>query len=270
MQDFSSVEESIRALEKALDISVTVVDNQGIFHSPAGVLIFSPERQSHKKNPVCRIDFCDKCIQHCRYAMIEKSTQLRAPFLETCWKGITELVIPLFRNESLLGMFYAGSWRDESPADNSLSSCFAEEYQKLELFKNPELIKVLSFFSQGILKAVEDFEISTIHQESHADRISFFIRENASRSIGVEDLAAYLKLSRSRTSYLVNSIFSKSFNKMLTEERIGRAKALIVGSDENIAVIAKRIGFSDEFHFNRVFTKFQGMPPGRYRKLKKS
>lgn len=270
MQDFSLVESAIQDLEKTLGISITVVDNQGIFHSPAGVLIFSRERQSHKKNPVCQADFCDKCIQHCRYAMIEKSAQIRAPFLETCWKGVTELVIPLFRNESLLGMFYAGSWKGEETSKVSLSPSFECEYEKLKSFNKPELFNILSFFTQGIMKAVNDLEISGEHKESHADKISFFIRANAARSIGVDDLAAFLKLSRSRTSFLVNSIFKKSFNKMLTEERISRAGALLIGGDDNISIIASKTGFSDEFHFNRVFTKVHGIPPGRFRKLKKS
>lgn len=270
MQDFSLVETAIRDLEKELGISVTVVDNQGIFHSPAGVLIFSRERQSHKKNPVCRIDFCDKCIQHCRHAMIEKSTRIRQPFLETCWKGVTELVVPLFRNESLLGMFYAGSWKGSRKGELSLSSSFEKTYHKLNEFNRPELFSVLSFFTQGILKAVDEFEVPTEYRESHADKISFFIRENAASSVGVEDLAAFLKLSRSRSSYLVNSIFKKSFNRMLTEERIGRAKALLIGSDDTNSVIAGKTGFADEFHFNRVFSRVEGMPPGRFRKLKKS
>jgi AraC family transcriptional regulator len=269
-QELTILEESIAALERELGVAVTIVDNQGVFHMPLGEVLLSHWRQSHRKNPVCEIGFCDRCVQHCRHEMNRKAAALGAPYVETCWKGVREIVVPLQKNGAHLGMFYAGAWRVEQTAPPStLPASFADAHAKLHLWdsgRGQRLMSALQTFAKGLLHTLEEFNALESPAHTRANRIGAYIREYAALPIGVEDLAAHLNLSRSRTSFLLRQLFDKSFVSLLHEERIRRAKTLLVGGEDSLAAIAKRVGFRDEYHFNRVFKSVAGLPPGRFRR----
>ena len=54
-------------------------------------------------------------------------------------------------------------------------------------------------------------------------------------------------------------------HQWLVRKRIERARALLLGSALGLAEIAVMCGFVDQSHFTRVFAKFEGDSPGRWR-----
>ena len=73
-------EESLRMLESRIGMRITIIDNDGIFNCKQRRRVFSEERASHKKNPVCLCGFSEKCIAHCRYAMNRKCLESDSAF----------------------------------------------------------------------------------------------------------------------------------------------------------------------------------------------
>jgi AraC-like DNA-binding protein len=49
--------------------------------------------------------------------------------------------------------------------------------------------------------------------------------------------------------------------------RMDRAKRLLREEELTVAQVADAVGFSDPYHFSRVFRQHVGMPPSRYRDL---
>ena len=41
-------------------------------------------------------------------------------------------------------------------------------------------------------------------------------------------------------------------------------------SDDTIDTIARGVGYTSEFAFNRAFARHRGLPPGRYRRLRRA
>lgn len=271
MDTFDEAEASIASLEEELGISVTIIDNHGSFHTPLGVLLFDGRRQSHQKNIICKHGFCtEKCVGHCRHQMNRKAASIAQPFLETCWKGISEIVIPFRKAGRHLGMFYAGTWRQESsaPAENLVQK-FYPAYERLPLWESERgarLMALLQSFVDGLLFKLDEYHALATATNVRAKVIVSFIHERAEQPLELTDLAEHLHLSRSRTSYLLKKYFGRGFAALLHEERIRRAKTLLLGSDLPVAHIAELVGFSDEYYFNRVFRKVAGIPPGRFRR----
>ena len=54
----------------------------------------------------------------------------------------------------------------------------------------------------------------------------------------------------------------------LRKLRMGIATMLLVETDQSLAQIAKQVGYTSEFAFNRAFQRSQGVPPGRYRRAR--
>ncbi|MBN2643212.1 MAG: helix-turn-helix transcriptional regulator [Victivallales bacterium] len=266
-----NLEESIEALEKTLDINVTVVDNKGAFHRSAGLAVFSLERQSHRKIPVCNIGFDQRCIEHCRYRMNAKFENGKEPGgMEHCWKGVSEIVLPLRRRDIHLGMLYAGTWRERGTTPpRGLPNEFYEEYAKLPLVNKDHarrLLSILHLYVKGMIAELENIHDIAYHRSRRAEAIASFINDHAtSAGIGLDDLATFLSLSRSRTSYVLQQHFKLGFAALIHRERINRACALLAASDDSLREICHKIGYNDEYHFSKVFKKLIGVPPGTYR-----
>lgn len=271
--DSLEFENAIVALEQALAVSVTIIDNQGVFKSAAGRGLFNLRRMSHRKNPACDAGFCDKCIDHCRHQMNAKCEALPEVFVETCWKGVTEIVVPLQLNGEHLGMFYVGAWRGDESALAKMSENMKRKWRELERFDpaNAErLIPLLKLFVKGMLAELAASRKVGRATRSRAGRIRRFFTERSSEPLQLEDLCVLLNLSRSRTSALLQELFGKTFNTLLNEERVNRAKMLLLSSDDTVSDVATAVGMEDAYYFSRVFKKLTGFPPGRYRQISRS
>jgi AraC-like DNA-binding protein len=53
----------------------------------------------------------------------------------------------------------------------------------------------------------------------------------------------------------------------LTQWRMQLAARRLRDTSESVEAIARRVGYSSEFAFNRAFARHRGVPPGRYRRL---
>ena len=271
MEKINIIENSIIVLEKALSLTITIVDNSGAFHTNQGLAIFSRIRQSHTRIPTCRIGFCEKCRDHCRYAMNEKCEKSQKIFVERCWKGINQIVVPLRRGDIHYGMLYAGSWRQPGcvpPA--GLPKKYYSAYNKLPLLpeseKIAELEDILLVFVIGILGLLKELNAVEKVPDTRGNRIIEFIKAHAVEKIELIDIAAHLNLSRSRTSYLIGKTLDKSFPELLNEERLRRVKTLLVSSNMTLNEIAIQTGFNDEYYLSRMFKQQNGQTPGQYKK----
>jgi len=271
MEKINTIEDSIVALEESLGLSITVIDNAGVFHTNQGMAIFNRMRQSHTKNTVCDIAFCQKCVRHCRYAMNEKCAGSQEPFLETCWTGVTEIVIPLQRAGIHYGMLYAGLWRQAgSLPPAGLPKKFYAAYEQLFFLPPPEKLEnfknILKVFTAGILDLLKELNTFESTPGTRGNRIIEFIKAHAAEKIELADVAAHLNLSSSRTSYLISKTLNKSFPELLNEERLKRVKTLLAASNMTLNEIAAQTGFSDEYYLVRIFKRQNGFTPGQYRK----
>ena len=55
-------------------------------------------------------------------------------------------------------------------------------------------------------------------------------------------------------------------HQWLTKHRVERAKALLSLGSLELAEIAEACGFADQSHFTRVFSRCEGVTPGRWRR----
>ncbi|MBN1436321.1 MAG: helix-turn-helix transcriptional regulator [Sedimentisphaerales bacterium] len=76
-------------------------------------------------------------------------------------------------------------------------------------------------------------------------------------------------LCHQSTSHFIRS-FSREMHqspaKYVQERRVASAAQRLVFSDDSIDQIAAQTGFSNRFHFSRVFARYMTVPPATYRK----
>lgn len=263
--DSAWFERAIVALESQLGGVVTIIDNQGVFQTASGRMVFPRKRQSHRKIPACEAGFSQHCIETCRHAMNAACEERQTPFIKHCWKGLVEIVVPLRREGRHLGMLYYGIWRQpgfSAPLPREAGEAIAA----LPLWDEerfPALAALLEAFAAGLVARLETFPTTP----DWRGKISALLARHASTpGFGLVELAGALHLSPSHVGRLIRQHFAKNFVTLLHETRVSRAKALLLSSDERLRAIALAVGFYDEYHFSKVFRKVAGVTPGAFRK----
>lgn len=77
--------------------------------------------------------------------------------------------------------------------------------------------------------------------------------------------ACRMGLSQSYFQHTYRRLMNCPFSEEVIESRIRYAKSLLRRSDDTIALIAARCGYSNEFHFMRQFKKRTGLTPTAWR-----
>jgi AraC family transcriptional regulator len=88
--------------------------------------------------------------------------------------------------------------------------------------------------------------------------------------ITLEALANECELSRSHFARAFKKTTGSPPHRWLIELRVERAKDMLLKSDLSLAEIADLCGFFDQSHFTRVYAGVIGMPPGEWRRLRRS
>jgi LacI family transcriptional regulator len=92
-----------------------------------------------------------------------------------------------------------------------------------------------------------------------------YIRENAERPLQVDDVARAVGMSRRTLQYRFSKAVGRSVHSQILRERVNRITQLLAETDLTVAQIARDLDFSSPKQLDRVFAKFQGVPPSVYR-----
>jgi len=92
------------------------------------------------------------------------------------------------------------------------------------------------------------------------------MRDNMGHAWKIADLARWCGMSASSFAHRFRAETGTTPKQWLLEERMRAARARLADR-EDIEAVADALGFSSRFHFSREFSRFEGMPPGRFQQL---
>ncbi|WP_161557703.1 helix-turn-helix transcriptional regulator [Acidisarcina polymorpha] len=93
-----------------------------------------------------------------------------------------------------------------------------------------------------------------------------FLGENCGSQIHVKEASRISGMCESHFMSFFKRVTGLSFMKYLNHYRVERAQAMLVNTDESMAVISQEMGFCDQSYFGTVFRKLVGMTPAAYRR----
>lgn len=92
-----------------------------------------------------------------------------------------------------------------------------------------------------------------------------FIRQNYSKKITLDEVAAYVYLSPSYFSKIFKDEMDLNFNSYLNKIRIEKSKQFLLSEKVKLVDVAGMVGFEDQSYFSKVFKKLTGVTPGKFR-----
>jgi len=264
------LEAALVAAETALGVTIAVRDHAGLFLDAAGEPVLPPARIRHERR------FCNagrdqaahdqRCLDHCFRAVPAVAATAVRPFVHRCWKGGAEIVVPIRHEGAHVCTLFAGIWASDHPP-TGLPPDLEAERQRLRPFHGPTLARLagpLTLLGAGLIATW--LQPPADLGEDRGETIRRFLRLHLHEPPCLADLARHLGLSASRASHVVRETCGASFQDLLLQERIRRAQALLRHSQRPVRLIAERLGFHNEYYFNRAFSRLVGVPPGRWRK----
>jgi len=86
----------------------------------------------------------------------------------------------------------------------------------------------------------------------------------------VESLARAVGLSRAAFARRFAAVSGRSPVRYLSELRLALAASLLETTDDSLAELATRVGYTSEFAFSRAFKRKHGVAPGSFRRLSRA
>lgn len=98
------------------------------------------------------------------------------------------------------------------------------------------------------------------------DKLLTFVSEHLHERITVSDTAQALHVSESTVTHLCSKRLGLSFYRYVTQQRLDRARQLMLES-RDLNTVAEKAGFCDYTAFFRAFKQEYGLSPSEYRKI---
>lgn len=93
-----------------------------------------------------------------------------------------------------------------------------------------------------------------------------YIKRSYSGKLTLEDTAHYVGFSPAYFSKVFKEEMGVTFNRYLGNLRVEHSKKLLLFSTLSLNEICSAVGFEDQSYYVKVFRRYTGMTPGRYRK----
>jgi len=124
------------------------------------------------------------------------------------------------------------------------------------------------FLNQIIIRFVDAVFIyrSSRHGDS-IKRATQYINQNYMNKITLDEVASAIHVSPNYFSKIFKEEAGINFATYLNQVRVEGAKKLLAGHDTSLVDVAYLAGFEDQSYFSRVFKKYTGLSPNRYKEL---
>ena len=109
--------------------------------------------------------------------------------------------------------------------------------------------------------------VNTLGFSSLAKQIIHYLENNFATDIPLQTIADKIGLNKNYMCSAFKRDTGMTIGNCLTFIRIRKAAEFISFSDMSLQQVAEATGFTNLSHFNRIFKKIAGIPPGQYRRM---
>ena len=249
-----SIEPELLTFERVFGCSICLHPFTDIFYRGT-TRLFSSIRQSHRRT---HPDRCGKeqrnyCIRHCMDELNRRiaASPSRDLFVVHCRNGCFELASPVYRGGRCVLVVFAGLLD-------------ARDKEKVRT-----IARMLPVFAAGLERRVYDMTVADeCVRDTLPERVKEYVEQHYAESVSTSQAARALCVSVSHLCHVLRAAGEGSFSQLLMNERMARAKQLLIFSDPDVrlADIARLCGFVRYEHFCRCFVNSVGMSPSEWRK----
>lgn len=99
----------------------------------------------------------------------------------------------------------------------------------------------------------------------YCKRILDYVADHYQTDISLEMLSGLVGLNKNYMCGIFKKTMKQSIVHYLIRYRINKAKELMTATSVSIAEVARQVGIENEAYFSRLFNKYEGMSPAKFR-----
>ncbi|OAB36047.1 AraC family transcriptional regulator [Paenibacillus glacialis] len=128
-------------------------------------------------------------------------------------------------------------------------------------------LQVRGFFYQFVHRLLRQIQLSPEENSQHSltEQVISFLSEHYQESKSIESLSLQLNYSPQYLSRKFKEKTGLSPIEYVIRLRLEKAQCLLLTTDASLQEIARNVGYPDLFYFNRLFKKYMGIAPGKFR-----
>ena len=122
------------------------------------------------------------------------------------------------------------------------------------------LNRVIERYAALVFDLVEVKHKDIIYKAIH------YMKRHFSKKITLEETARHVGFSPTYFSKIFKDEMGVTFNSYLGGLRVERSKTLLLSGEYSVGDVCAEVGFEDQSYFIKVFRKYTGVTPGKFRK----
>ncbi|MCI8623373.1 MAG: AraC family transcriptional regulator [Provencibacterium sp.] len=123
-------------------------------------------------------------------------------------------------------------------------------------------------YSWAIQAGEGETDYNALEDERIKELLSY-VQGNYSEKIAISDLASCVHISQRECYRIFQESFRMTPVDYILAFRIQKAQELLLHTDKSILEVAMETGFGSGSYFGRIFKRYHGVTPSRYRKMAK-
>lgn len=139
----------------------------------------------------------------------------------------------------------------------------------MQIETEAELKENLSRMFRQMIKAFQPVQPGLAGEQEVA-KVLAYIQSHITERITLQKLAKLVNFNETYLCTVFRSHTGTSIVNYINQSKIERAADYLRESKLQIKEIASKLGFNDQFYFNKMFHKYYGMSPSEYRKQQNS
>ncbi len=241
------------------------------------------------QNPFCALmaaqsRSCAACLEVQQKMSDEICHSNAASASATCFAGLCDTSVPVRVGNELLGFLQTGQVFTRKPSKAMFDRTARQliewglkfDAKQLEdtyfhtRVLNPKqydaMIRLLTIFGQHLSAISNQLAVQQENAEPPViTRAKRYIEEHQTDELSLGEVAKAVNTSSFYFCKLFKKATGINFTEYVSRVRVEKARNLLLNPNLRVSEIAYEVGFQSLTHFNRVFRKFVGESPTRYR-----
>lgn len=134
---------------------------------------------------------------------------------------------------------------------------------------NESINKIISLLQKEKVGSQSTKDLSSASDKDPIHKAMEYINKNFTKNISLESVSEHIHLNPQYFSRYFKNNTGINFIEYVSKLRVKEGKKLLVSTNKSISRISMDIGYIDSAYFTKVFIKYEGISPHKYRLMKR-
>ncbi|KZL90678.1 response regulator transcription factor [Clostridium magnum] len=134
---------------------------------------------------------------------------------------------------------------------------------------NESITKIISLLQKEEINSRNTQDLSSASGKDPIHKAMEYINKNFNKNISLESVSEHIHLNPQYFSRYFKNNTGVNFIEYVSKLRVKEGKKLLVSTNKSISRISMDIGYIDSAYFTKVFIKYEGISPHKYRLMKR-